>query len=284
MRRIILSPAEYNAMIAADLLMAKSTASRLYQITLNPVLMDVSYMKRLPASWGTWYALSKLKPERLQSFIEDGKVNPDMEWWQAQALLTSEPDYRPKRRTASPRRSDPSASVGSTDESNTGEDDDAATSNTGSDESEGSGAEPDAEQIALAGEDALDTLKEALARTRSPIEDVRLRGDVTTCAMVARELIEHALAVLTLGEELVARADTDSQSEEPAAEQGSQSDAGPLPTLTATQQEQVQAACATLSARDAFLQDLAVELARCQQPITDEDLRIAIDGLLWAEP
>jgi hypothetical protein len=85
MRRIILSPAEYNAMIAADLLMAKSTASRLYQITLNPVLMDVSYMKRLPASWGTWYALSKLKPERLQSFIEDGKVNPDMEWWQAQA-------------------------------------------------------------------------------------------------------------------------------------------------------------------------------------------------------
>jgi hypothetical protein len=292
-------------MIAVDLLMAKSTASRLYQITLNPVLMDVSYMKRLPASWGTWYKLSKLKPERLRSFIEDGKVNPDMEQWQAEALVKSEPDCRPlkKRRMASQHRSSPAASAGSSDsvddedtESNTGEDTVAAT-------------EPDAEQIALAGEDALDTLKEALARTRIPIEDVRLHGDVTTRAMVAHELAEHVLTILVLAEELelAAKVDTDSQSgaepaaeqgsqsdadaeqdsqsdAEPSAEQGSQPDAEPLPALTATQQEQVQAACATLSARDAFLQDLAVELARCQQPITDEDLRIAMDGLLWAEP
>jgi hypothetical protein len=56
--------------------------------------------------------------------------------------------------------------------------------------------------------------------------------------------------------------------------------------LTDRQREAVRAAAATLrlSARDAFLQDLAVELARCPAPISDLDLRVALRTLLGVTP
>jgi hypothetical protein len=56
----------------------------------------------------------------------------------------------------------------------------------------------------------------------------------------------------------------------------------PLPQLTEAQRAQVQAACATLrlTTRDRFLLDLASALARCRQPPTDVDLRVAVRKLL----
>jgi hypothetical protein len=56
--------------------------------------------------------------------------------------------------------------------------------------------------------------------------------------------------------------------------------------LTDRQREAVRAAVATLrlSARDAFLQDLAVELARCSTPISDLDLRVSLGTLLGVTP
>jgi hypothetical protein len=57
-------------------------------------------------------------------------------------------------------------------------------------------------------------------------------------------------------------------------------------TLTASQMEVVRVATATLrmSARDAFLQALACELARGREPITDADVHGAIRSLLGATP
>jgi hypothetical protein len=55
-----------------------------------------------------------------------------------------------------------------------------------------------------------------------------------------------------------------------------------LPALTPAQQQQIRAACATLrwQARDAFLLDLASELANHPTPLTDLDLRMAVRKLL----
>ena len=60
----------------------------------------------------------------------------------------------------------------------------------------------------------------------------------------------------------------------------------PLPSLTDTQQRMVLAALATLrmSGHDHFLLDLASALARCKQPVSDLDLKVAIRQLLGVVP
>jgi hypothetical protein len=57
-------------------------------------------------------------------------------------------------------------------------------------------------------------------------------------------------------------------------------------TLSNEQMEAVRVAAATLrlSARDAFLQALACELARCRYPPSDTDVRVAIRQLLGITP
>ena len=59
-----------------------------------------------------------------------------------------------------------------------------------------------------------------------------------------------------------------------------------LPSLSEAQRKQVLAALATLrlSSHDKFLLDLASALARCQQPLSDLDLRIAIRQQLGVVP
>jgi hypothetical protein len=60
----------------------------------------------------------------------------------------------------------------------------------------------------------------------------------------------------------------------------------PSPSLTEVQQQMVLSALATLrlSAHDKFLLDLASALARCKQPVSDLDVKIAIRQLLGFVP
>ena len=59
-----------------------------------------------------------------------------------------------------------------------------------------------------------------------------------------------------------------------------------LPSLTPSQQQMLLAALRSLrlSGHDRFLLDLASALARCKQPVTDLDLKIALRQLLGVVP
>jgi hypothetical protein len=60
----------------------------------------------------------------------------------------------------------------------------------------------------------------------------------------------------------------------------------PLPHLSDAQQRMVLAALATLrlSGHDKFLLDLASALARCNHPVSNLDVRIAVRQLLGVTP
>jgi hypothetical protein len=75
---------EFEVMLNEDLLMSRSTATKLMGIASNKILC--SHVKKLPASWATNYELSLLKDEVLLANIENGKIHPKMERWQAEAL------------------------------------------------------------------------------------------------------------------------------------------------------------------------------------------------------
>ena len=78
---------EFEAMIREELPFTESTARRLMNIALHPVLANRAHVNDLPASWGTLYELSKMKQEDLERAIEDGVVHPKMERKDTVALL-----------------------------------------------------------------------------------------------------------------------------------------------------------------------------------------------------
>jgi hypothetical protein len=80
------------------LLFSSRTGQRLVEIAKNPVLADPSHGSHLPASWRTLAELARVKPKPLLAALQDGRVHPEMERRQAEALVAK----RATKATAKP--------------------------------------------------------------------------------------------------------------------------------------------------------------------------------------
>jgi hypothetical protein len=81
-----LEPAEFAAMLAEDLLVSRGTAVKLKQIAGNRILCSHGNRDRLPNSWTTLYALSELTDAQLRAAFANGRITPDMQRRDAEAL------------------------------------------------------------------------------------------------------------------------------------------------------------------------------------------------------
>jgi hypothetical protein len=96
-----LSRSEFLAMLAEDLRISESTASKLKAISSHPVLSQLSKWKALlPPDWTTLYALTKVPQKHLRSAMEAGKVYPGMRAKDVRALLEppASPPPKPEQR------------------------------------------------------------------------------------------------------------------------------------------------------------------------------------------
>ncbi|WP_202801491.1 hypothetical protein, partial [Bradyrhizobium genomosp. III] len=87
----VLNHGEFEIMVRNELPFSESTARRLMSIASHPTLANRAHVNDLPASWGTLYELSKLKPEDLERALEHGVINSKMERKDAVALLGAPP-------------------------------------------------------------------------------------------------------------------------------------------------------------------------------------------------
>lgn len=190
-----LDPDDYNAMLAQDLLMSPSTASKLRTIAKHPTLF--SHVKKLPPYYATIYELTDISPERLEILIEEGKINPDMERWQAGLVAEAEAgeeQYRPNRRVA--RR--PATEAVAADDSDDDFADSDNTTETEADETEAD--DDDEDQIVNLADDIGKAFAETLARTRRKIDYVRQHGDRIARELLADQLREVAEKIMRLAD------------------------------------------------------------------------------------
>lgn len=83
-------PGEFLGMIERDLPFGRHTAERLMSIYHNQVLANGAHGLSLPPSWRTLYELSRVDCPRLEQWISDGLVHPEMERSEVRALLRAE--------------------------------------------------------------------------------------------------------------------------------------------------------------------------------------------------
>jgi hypothetical protein len=73
-----LGPAAFWVMVREQLKYSKGSSSKLMSIVSDPRLLEVSPVK-LPADWGTLYALTRLTDEQFDKGIESGVIHAGME-------------------------------------------------------------------------------------------------------------------------------------------------------------------------------------------------------------
>lgn len=77
-----------NWMAAVDLMpFGKSTAEYLMQTAKHPILSNPEYSSSLPAAWRTLSILAQLPPSELTDLIECRRVTPELQQFQARALV-----------------------------------------------------------------------------------------------------------------------------------------------------------------------------------------------------
>lgn len=91
----LLEHGEFLGMVEKDLPFGITTADRLQAIAHNPVLSNSAHGLNLPPSWRTLYELSRVGRdpsacEKLEKWIADGVVHPEMERSEVAELLRSE--------------------------------------------------------------------------------------------------------------------------------------------------------------------------------------------------
>lgn len=78
-----------NWLAAVDLMpFGRSTAEYLMQTANHPTLSNPDYSSSLPAAWRTLSILAQLPPDELTDMIECRRVTPDIQQFQARALVT----------------------------------------------------------------------------------------------------------------------------------------------------------------------------------------------------
>ena len=88
---------EWKTLLKEDLNISKGTASKLIAISQSDTASEVSYMKLLPANWGTLYLLTFLDADTFAAAVADGRINPKMQQKDAKALRGDD-ETSPKRK------------------------------------------------------------------------------------------------------------------------------------------------------------------------------------------
>lgn len=78
-----------NWLAAVDLMpFGRSTAEYLMQTARHPILSHPDYVENLPPAWRTLSILAQIPPDELTELIESRRVTPDLQQFQARALVT----------------------------------------------------------------------------------------------------------------------------------------------------------------------------------------------------
>ena len=83
-------------MVADDLPFSRQTAYKLMAIATDDRLTVAHVRQLLPPSWATVYELTKLDDAAIQSAVEHGQINPDMQRKHALALKPKPDPARPQ--------------------------------------------------------------------------------------------------------------------------------------------------------------------------------------------